>query len=76
MGVSVIRVLVFTVFCIVCTVFLYYFSLCIFILICFVCTSLTLNLLTTTIVAPPSKASKWQMGFNSAFKGLRTTATV
>ena len=31
---------------------------------------LTLNLLTTTIVAPPSNASKWQMGFNSAFKGL------
>jgi hypothetical protein len=31
---------------------------------------LTLNLLTTTIVAP-SNASKWQMGFNSAFKGLR-----
>jgi len=31
---------------------------------------LTLNLLTTTIVAPPSKAIKWQMGFNSAFKGL------
>ena len=31
---------------------------------------LTLNLLTSTIVAPPSKASKWQMGFNSAFKGL------
>ena len=29
-----------------------------------------LNLLTTTIVAPPSNASKWQMGFNSAFKGL------
>jgi hypothetical protein len=29
---------------------------------------LTLNLLTTTIVAPPSNASKWQMGFNSAFK--------
>ena len=28
---------------------------------------LTLNLLTTTIVAPPSNASKWQMGFNSAF---------
>ena len=27
-------------------------------------------LLTTTIVAPPSNASKWQMGFNSAFKGL------
>ena len=31
---------------------------------------LTLNLLTTTIVAPPSNASKWQMGLNSAFKGL------
>jgi hypothetical protein len=31
---------------------------------------LTLNLLTTTIVAPPSNAGKWQMGFNSAFKGL------
>ena len=33
-------------------------------------TPLTLNLLTTTIVAPPSNASKWQLGFNSAFKGL------
>ena len=32
--------------------------------------ALTLNLLTTTIVASPSNASKWQMGFNSAFKGL------
>jgi hypothetical protein len=32
---------------------------------------LTLNLLTTTIVAPPSNASKWQMGFNSVFKGLK-----
>jgi hypothetical protein len=31
---------------------------------------LTLNLLTTNIVAPPSNASKWQMVFNSAFKGL------
>jgi len=31
---------------------------------------LSLNLLTTTIFAPPSNASKWQMGFNSAFKGL------
>jgi len=31
---------------------------------------LTLNLLMTTIVAPPSNVSKWQMGFNSAFKGL------
>ena len=27
----------------------------------------------TTIVAPPSNASKWQMGFNSAFKGLKAT---
>jgi hypothetical protein len=27
------------------------------------------NLITTTIVAPPSNASKWLMGFNSAFKG-------
>ena len=32
---------------------------------------LTLNLLTTSIVAPPSNASKWQIGFNSAFKGLK-----
>jgi len=32
---------------------------------------LTLNLLTTTIVAPPSNVNKWQMGFNSAFKGLK-----
>jgi len=32
---------------------------------------LILNLLTTTIVAPPSNASKWQMGFHSAFKGLK-----
>jgi len=42
---------------------------------------LTLNLLTTTIVVPPSNASKWQifiiiiyyafmMGINSVFKGL------
>jgi hypothetical protein len=31
---------------------------------------LTLNLLTATIVAPPSNASKWQVGFNSVFKGL------
>ena len=37
---------------------------------CSIC-ALTLNLLTTTIVAPPSNASKWQMGFNSAFKGLK-----
>jgi hypothetical protein len=25
----------------------------------------------TTIVAPPCNAVKWQMGFNSAFKGLK-----
>jgi len=31
---------------------------------------LTLNLLTTTIVAPPGNANKWQIGFNSTFKGL------
>ena len=36
------------------------------------CHRLTLSLLTTTIVAPPSNASKWQMGFNSAFKGLKS----
>ena len=24
----------------------------------------------TTIVAPPNNANKWQIGFNSAFKGL------
>ena len=29
----------------------------------------TSRTLTTTIVAPPSNARKWQMGFNSAFKG-------
>ena len=31
---------------------------------------LTLNPLTSIIVAPSSNANKWQMGFNSAFKGL------
>src|SRR5215475_10297777 len=36
---------------------------------------LTLNLLTTTIVAPPSNASKWQVGFNSAFKGMHEKPT-
>jgi hypothetical protein len=35
---------------------------------------LTLNLLMTTIVALPSNASKWQMRFNSAFKGLMFAA--
>jgi len=38
-GVLVIYVLVFTVFCIFCTAFFFYFRLCTFILICFVCTS-------------------------------------
>jgi multisubunit Na+/H+ antiporter MnhG subunit len=38
-GVLVTCLLVFTVFCIVCTVFFVLFRLCIFILICFVCTS-------------------------------------
>ena len=37
---------------------------------------LTLNLPTTTIVAPPSNASKWQIGFNSAFKELSHMAAV
>ena len=32
---------------------------------------LTLNPLKSTIVAPSSNASKWLMGFNSAFKGLK-----
>jgi len=34
---------------------------------------LTLNLLRTTIVAPRSHASKWQMGFTLAFKELMST---
>ena len=38
-GVLVICLLVFTVFCIVCTVFIVLFRLCIFILIGLVCTS-------------------------------------
>jgi hypothetical protein len=42
--------------------------------LCEILRNLTLNMLTTTIVAPPSNASKWQMGFNSAFKGLRGMA--
>jgi hypothetical protein len=32
---------------------------------------LTLILLTWTIWRAPTNASKWRMGFNSAFKGLR-----
>ena len=39
-GVLVIGVLVFTVFCIVCTVYFVLFRLCTFILIGFVCTSI------------------------------------
>ena len=35
-------------------------------------TYLTLTLLTWTIWRAPTNASKWQMGFNSAFKGLIT----
>jgi hypothetical protein len=31
---------------------------------------LTLNLLTWRIMWTPNNASRWQMGFNSAFKGL------
>ena len=38
-------------------------------------TGLTLNLLTTTIVAPLCNASKWQMGFTSAFKGMHEKPT-
>ena len=32
---------------------------------------LTLTLLMWTIWRAPTNASKWRMGFNSAFKGLR-----
>ena len=34
-------------------------------------TSLTLNLLKWRIWRAPKNASRWQMGFNSAFKGLK-----
>jgi len=50
-GVLVICVLVFTVFCIVCTVFFVSFRLCIFILICFVCTSVRTSVLLTQYCA-------------------------
>jgi hypothetical protein len=33
---------------------------------------LTLILLTWRIWSSPNNASRWQMGFNSAFKGLNT----
>ena len=39
-------------------------------------TLLTLNLLTWTIWRAPTNASKWRMGFNSAFKGLTTSEIV
>ena len=35
------------------------------------CITLTLNLLTCRIWWAPNNASRWQMGFNSAFKGLK-----
>ena len=35
-------------------------------------TPLTLILLTWTIWRTPTNTSKWRMGFNSAFKGLKT----
>ena len=35
--------------------------------------SLTLNPITWKIWWAPNNASRWQMGFNSAFKGLRST---
>ena len=35
--------------------------------------SLTLTLLTWTIWRAPTNASKWRMGFNSAFKGLTSS---
>ena len=37
---------------------------------------LTLILLTWRIGGVPNKASKWQMGFNSAFKGLIIRCTI
>ena len=37
------------------------------------CTVLTLNPLTWKIWRAPNNASNWQMGFNSAFKGLINT---
>ena len=38
--------------------------------------SLTLILLTWRIWRAPNNASKWQMGFNSAFKGLKCATNV
>ena len=37
---------------------------------------LTLTLLTWTIWRAPTNASKWRMGFNSAFKGLTLAVNV
>jgi len=38
--------------------------------------NLTLNPLTWKIEWAPNNASRWQMGFNSAFKGLNQCSTV
>jgi hypothetical protein len=38
--------------------------------------ALTLILLTWNIRLAPNNAGKWQMGFNSAFKGLKQAITV
>ena len=40
--------------------------------LCILLLDLTLILLTWTIWRAPTNASKWRMGFNSAFKGLST----
>jgi hypothetical protein len=69
--------------CVVLLTFISYLIVCVLLLLCHkflfckhfcdpkhVHCHLTLNLLMTTVVAPPSNASKWQMGFNLAFKGL------
>ena len=53
------------------------FKLCTSACVC-VCilSKLTLILLTWTIWRAPTNASKWRMGFNSAFKGLSISGTV
>jgi len=51
-------------------IIIYYFCLFCFFLY------LTPSLLTWKIRWAPNNASRWQMGFNSAFKGLRTPTTV
>ena len=42
----------------------------------FYCRRLTLILLTWTIWRAPTNASKWRMGFNSAFKGLNPSTSL